>query len=120
MKKLLIPLLLLTLLLCGCSGVPDIDVDAILTGVVESIDWEQLQKTIQDGADAVVAKYPALKPLTNRDDMTALLKEHGLKLIGKYLESTDPETQENAQKLGAIIKILSPDLSDEVDTVLRG
>lgn len=120
MNKLLIPMLLFCLLLCGCSGVPDVDVDAILTGVVESIDWDQLQDAIKQGADAVVEKFPALKPLTNRDDMTALLKEHGLKLIGKYLDSTDPETQENAQKLGAIIKILSPDLSDEVDTVLGG
>lgn len=118
MKKLFIPLLLLSLLLCACSGVPDIDVDAILTQVVESIDWAQLQETLKDGADAVVEKYPALKPLTSREDMQQLLKDHGLKLIGKYLESTDPATQENAQKLGAIIKILSPELTDEVDTVL--
>lgn len=120
MKKIIIPLLLLAVLLCACSGVPDIDVEGILSRLVESIDWEQLQQYLQQGADALVEKYPALKPLTNRDDLQQLLKEHGLKLIGKYLESTDPETQQNAQKLGAIIKILSPDLSDEVDTVLGG
>ena len=120
MKKLIIPLLLFSLLLCACSGVPDIDVEGILTKVVESIDWDQLQSVLKEGADAVVEKYPALKPLTNREDMQQLLKDHGLKLIGKYLESTDPATQENAQKLGAIIKILSPELTDEVDTVLGG
>lgn len=118
MKKTIIPLLLLALLLCACSGVPDIDVEGILTKVVESIDWEQLQETVKQGADAVVEKFPALKPLTNRDDLQQLLKDHGLKLIGRYLESTDPKTQENAQKLGAIIKILSPELTDEVDAVL--
>ena len=118
MKKIIIPLLLLALLLCACSGVPDIDVEGILAKVVESIDCDKLQETVKQGADAVVEKFPALKPLTNRNDLQQLLKDHGLKLMNKYLSSTDPETQENAQKLGAIIKILSPELTDEVDAVL--
>ncbi len=118
MNKLLIPVVLLALILCGCSGVPDVDVDAILTGVVERIDWEQLQEAIQKGSDVLVEKFPALKPLTDSQQMKALLKDQGLKLLAKYLESADQETQENAQKLGAILKILSPELSDEVDTVL--
>lgn len=120
MKKLLILFVLLSLILCGCSeAAPEIDVEGILKTVVENIDWEELQGYVQQGAEAVLEKYPALKKLTNRDDLQALLKEHGLKLLGTYLNSTDTEVQENAEKLGAIIKILSPELTDEVDTVLN-
>ena len=118
MKKIIIPLLILCLLLCGCASVPEIDAEAILTKVVDSIDWEELQDYVKQGAEAVTEKYPALKKLADREDMQELLKDHGLDLIGKYLDSADPAVQENAQKLGAIIKILSPELTDEVDKVL--
>ena len=62
-------------------------------------------------------KFPALKTLADREDMQKLLKEKGLDLVREYLESTDTAVQENAEKLGAIIKILSPELSDEVDAI---
>lgn len=119
MKKLMIPLLILSLLLCGCSSLPEIDTDAILTKVVENIDWEELQGYIQQGTDVVLEKFPALKKLADREDMQKLLKDQGLSLMSKYLENADPAVQENAQKLGAIIKILSPELGDEVDNVLN-
>lgn len=119
MRKLTILLLLCSILLCGCAeAVPEMDVEGILRTVVEKIDWEELQGYVQQGAEAVLEKYPALKTLTNREDLQTLLKEHGLKLLGTYLSSTEPEVQENAEKLGAIIKILSPELTDEVDAVL--
>lgn len=118
MKKMIIPLLILSLLLCGCAGAPEIDAEAILTKIVENIDWEELQGYIQQGTETVLEKFPALKKLTDREDMQELLKDHGLDLIGKYLDSADPAVQENADKLGAIIKILSPELTDEVDKVL--
>ena len=58
MKKLMIPLLLMCVLFCGCSEVAEsIDVEAILTSVVESIDWEQLQSYAEKGANALVEKY---------------------------------------------------------------
>lgn len=119
MKKLTILFLFLSILLCGCTEtVPEIDVEGILTSVVEKIDWEELQGYVQQGSEAVLEHYPALEKLTDREDMQELLKESGLKLLGKLIRSTEPETQENAQKLGAIIKILDPELTDEVDMVL--
>ena len=118
MKKLTILFVLVSLLLCGCAeGTPEVDVDAVLKGVVESIDWEELQDYVQQGADTVLEKYPALKKLTNREDLQDLLKDNGLSLLGKYIASTEPDVQENAAKLGAILKILSPELTDEVDAV---
>lgn len=117
MKKIIIPLLILSLLLCACGSAVEIDVEAILSKVVENIDWDQLQGYIQQGADVVLEKFPALKTLADREDTQELLKDHGLSLLGRYLESTDPQVQENAQKLGAIIKILSPSLTDEVDAI---
>ena len=124
MKKLIFLLILILIFLCGCSEentAAAVDAgEALLRTVVESIDWEELQSYLEKGVDAVLEKFPVLKKLTNREDMQELLKEHGLKLMGEYLNSTDPEVQENAEKLGAIIKILSPELTDEVDAVLAG
>lgn len=122
MKKLFLPLLLALLLLCGCSEVAqqvetlaqNVDVEAIVTGVVEKIDWGQLQDYAKEGYDALVEKYPALEA----ENVRAFLKDNGLDLMNKLLSSTDESTQENADKLGAILKILYPDLSDEVDQVL--
>lgn len=122
MKKLIIPLVLILIFFCGCSqeaaDAATAAGEELLRTVVEKIDWDELQSYAQQGAEVVLEKFPALKTLTNREDLQELLKEHGLKLMGEYLESTDAEVQENAQKLGAIIKILSPELTDEVDKVL--
>lgn len=119
MKKLMIPLLLMCVLFCSCSEVAEsIDVEAILTSVVESIDWEQLQAYAEKGANALVEKYPSLKVLADSQQMKEILKDKGLALTGRLLESTDPETQENARKIGEIIKILYPDLTEDVDKVL--
>ena len=122
MKKLIIPLLLVLLLLCGCSEIAqqvetiaqNIDVEAIVTGVIEKIDWAQLESYAKEGYDALVEKYPALAA----EYVKAFLKDNGLDLTNKLLSSADEATQEKAGKLGAIIKILYPDLSDEVDQVL--
>lgn len=121
MKKLIFPPILLLILFCGCAEVAEqIDVEAILTSVVESIDWEQLQSYAEEGAEALLEKYPALGTLTDGEKMKDILKDKGLSLMGDYLKSTEPEVQENARKLGAIIKILYPDLTADVDKVLEG
>ena len=122
MKKLIIPLLLVLLLLCGCSEIAqqvetiaqNIDVEAIVTGVIEKIDWAQLESYAKEGYDALVEKYPALAA----ENVKAFLKDNGLELMNKLLSSTDEATQEKAGKLGAIIKILYPELTDEVDQIL--
>ena len=122
MKKLIIPMVLALVLLCGCGEIAqqvetiaqNVDVEAIVTGVIEKIDWEQLQSYAKEGYDALVKKYPALEA----ENVKVFLKNNGLELMNKFLSSTNEETQANADKLGAIIKILYPDLTDEVDQVL--
>ena len=122
MKKLILPLFLALVLLCGCSEIAQqvetvaqqVDVEGIVTGVIEKIDWEQLQSYAEKGYEALVKKYPALEA----ENVKAFLKDNGLNLMNKFLSSSDEETQENANKLGAILKILYPDLTDEVDQVL--
>ena len=91
-----------------------IDVEAIVTEVIESIDWEELKTYAQEGYDALVERFPALKA----ENVKAFLKENGLSLLNKFLESSDADMQENARKLGEIIKILDPELTDEVDSVI--
>ena len=115
--------------LCGCSGdsintdalmqqvetvAGQIDVEGIISEAVSKIDWEELKKYTQEGYSALTDKYPALKG----DNIKAFLKENGLELMKKYLQSTDETKQENARKLGEILKILNPELSDEVDAVI--
>ena len=122
MKKLIFLLILALVLLCGCDQVKEqvetiaqnIDVEAIVTGVIEKIDWEQLESYAKEGYDALVKKYPALEA----ENVKAFLKDNGLDLMNKFLSSTDEATQANADKLGTIIKILYPDLTDEVDQIL--
>ena len=122
MKRLIFPLVLALVLLCGCSEITQqvetiaqqVDVEAIITGVIEKIDWEQLQSYAQEGYDALVKKYPALEA----ENVKAFLKDNGLELMNKYVKSTDEEAQANAAKLGQILVILYPDLTDEVEAVL--
>lgn len=92
-----------------------IDVEGIINEVISKIDWEELKSYAQEGYDALTEKYPALKG----ENIKAFLKENGLELMKKYLQSTDAEKQENARKLGQILKILNPELSDEVDAVIE-
>lgn len=82
--------------------------------IIENIDWEELKGYAQQGYDALVERFPALKG----ENIKAFLKENGLSLMSKYMESTDGETQENARKLGEILKILNPELTDEVNAIL--
>ena len=122
MKKLIFPLVLALVFLCGCSEIAQqvetiaqqVDVEAIVTGVIEKIDWEQLQTYAKEGYDALVKKYPALEA----ENVKAFLKDNGLELMNKYVKSTDEEAQANAAKLGQILVILYPDLADEVEAVL--
>ena len=128
MKKLIVPFLLIALLLCSCGEVSETiemnvissaDLEPLLTAVVESIDWEQLQEYAEKGAESLVEKYPSLKVLTDSEQMKEVLKDKGLALAGRLLESTDQETQENARKIGEIIKILYPELTEDVNAVLE-
>ena len=124
MKKIciLVCLLLCMAVLWGCedtlaqveTAVSQIDVEKIITEVIESIDWEELKTTLEKGYDSLTEKYPALKG----ENIKAFLKEHGLELLNKYVSSSDEAMQENARKLGEIIKILNPELTDEVDAVI--
>lgn len=124
MKKIcvLVCLLLCMTVLCGCEEAvsqvetiaQQIDVEAIVTGVIESIDWEELKAALEKGYDALVEKYPSLKG----ENVKSFLKENGLELMNKLIGSTDADKQENARKLGEIIKILSPELTDEVNAVI--
>lgn len=119
------------LFLCGCSDVTghmdldaisqqvetiagQIDMEAMLDEVISRINREDLKAYAQQGYDALTEKYPALR----KDNITSFLKNNGLELMNRYLESSDADMQENARKLGEILKILNPELSDEVDAVI--
>ena len=124
MKKIIVLLCLLLSITVfgGCEAVmspvetiaSQVDLEAVVTGVVESIDWEELKSYAQKGYDALTERYPALKA----ENVKAFLKDNGLSLLNQLVEGTDPEIRDNAQKLGEIIKILNPELAEEVDQVI--
>lgn len=91
-----------------------IDVEAVVTDVIERIDWEELKGYARQGYDALTDRFPALKG----ENVKAFLKENGLSLLNKFLESSDADMQENARKLGEILKILNPELTEEVEQVI--
>lgn len=108
----------------GCSEVmqqmetvaQQIDVEAVVTEVIESIDWNELTDYARQGYDALVDHFPALKG----DTIRSFLKENGLQLLNRYVASSDDAMQENARKLGQILIILNPELTDEVQAVISG
>ena len=124
MKRICIILLVLLgmMMFCGCDQVmqqvetaaAQIDVEAVVTEVIEKIDWAELKEDAQNGYDALTRQYPALKG----ENIKTYLKDNGLELLNRYVDSSDPSTQESARKLGEIIKILSPELADEVNSVM--
>ena len=124
MKKIttLLILLLSMTTLCGCSEViqqvetvaQQIDVETLVTEAIENIDWEELKVYAQQGYDTLVEHFPALKS----ENIKSFLKTNGLKLLSEYVKSNDEAMQDNARKLGEILKILNPELTDEVDSVI--
>ena len=124
MKKIttLLLLLLSMIVLCGCSEViqqvetaaQQIDVEALVTEAIESIDREELKIYAQQGYDTLVEHFPAQKS----ENIKAFLKSNGMKLLNEYVKSSDETMQQNARKLGEILKILNPELTDEVDSIV--
>ena len=124
MKRFMILLLVLLSMgtLCGCSEVMQqietaagqIDAKTIVTDTIENIDWDQLEQDAKKGYDALTDRFPALKS----ENIKSYLKNNGLNLLNSYVQSSDAENQENARKLGEILKILNPELTDEVDAVI--
>ena len=126
MKRFIAITLLLALLLCGCDVQQTVNTAAerLLRSIAEN---QELQKWIEEhpieemasnAKDTLVKQFPVLEDLLDLDNLKQVLKTTGLDLMRQYINSTEPQTQEKADTLGAIIKILYPDLTDEVDAVL--
>ena len=126
---IVIILILCAACLCGCSDIQadsgaimqqvetiasQIDIENLVNEFISKINWEELKSYARDGYDALTEKYPTLKG----ESIKGFLKENGLELMNNYLQSTDESKQENARKLGEIIKILNPELTDEVDAII--
>ena len=128
MKRIIALFLIASLLLCGC-GLQQTADTAFKTLLEKIASNQELQNWLEEhpveqmtveAKDALMKKFPILEDLLDFDNLKQLLKTTGLDLMNQYLSSTAPETQEKANTLGAIIKILYPDLTDEVDAVLGG
>ena len=126
MKRLIALILVFALLLCGCDFQQT--ADAAFQKVLEKIASNQelqtwlaehpIEELGANAKDALVKKFPVLNDLLNFDNLKQLLKTTGLDLVEQYISSSSAETQEKAETLGAIIQILYPDLTDEVEAVL--
>ena len=125
MKRICTLLLLLMSLIIfsGCSEMvqqvetiaQQIDIESVITDAIETIDWKQLEKDAKQGYDTLTEHFPALKS----ENIQKFLKDNGLELLNNYVENSDTDMQDHARKLGKIIKILNPELTDEVNMVLE-
>lgn len=126
MKKIigLVVLVFLAAIAWNLFSNPDASTKALLESIAESeelktwIEEHPVEELTSDAKDTLVKAFPFLEDLLNVDNLKQQLKTTGLKLIETYMDSADPATQEKAGTLGAVIKILVPDLTDEVDAVL--
>lgn len=126
MKRIIALILVFTLLLCGCDLQQT--ADAAFKSLLEKIasnqelqNWLEehpVEQMTADAKETLMKKFPILEDLLDFDNLKQLLKTTGLDLMNQYVSSAAPETQEKANTLGAVIKILYPDLTDEVDAVL--
>ena len=124
MKKVCI---LLCLMMCltvfsGCEEiaaqaetiVQQIDMKAVITAALEAIDPEELKAYARQGYDTLADRFPSL----SGENIRAFLRENGLNLLKECVENKNPQMQENARKLGQILVILNPELSDEINSVI--
>lgn len=126
MKRIIALILVCTLLLCGCDlqQTADTAFKTLLEKIASNQELQTwlaehpVEEMTADAKDALIRKFPVLEDLLDFDNFKQLLKTTGLDLMNQYLSSKSPETQEKANTLGAIIKILNPDLTDEVDAIL--
>ena len=77
-----------------------------------------MEELASDAKDTLVKAFPFLENLLDVENLKQTLKTTGMDLIRDYMASANPETQEKANTLGSVIKILYPDLTDEVDSIL--
>ena len=126
MKKLigLAVLVFLAAIAWNLFSNPDASTEALLKSIAES---EELQTWIEehpadelasDAKNTLVQAFPFLEDLLDVENLKQQLKTTGLDLMREYMSSASPETQEKANTLGGVIRILAPDLADEVDSIL--
>ena len=126
MKKIigLVILVFLAAIAWNLFSNPDDSTKALLSSIAES---EELQTWIEehpveelagDAKDTLVKAFPFLEKVLDLDNWKQALKTTGIDLLREYMASANPEIREKADTLGSVIKILAPDLTDEVDTVL--
>lgn len=126
MKRIICLILICTLLLCGCDlqQTADSAFKTLLERIASNqelqnwLDEHPVEAMTAEAKDTLMKKFPILEDLLDFDNLKQLLKTTGLDLMNQYLSSKSPETQEKANTLGAIIKILYPELTNEVDAVL--
>ena len=126
MKRLIALILVFALLLCGCDFQQT--ADAAFQKLLEKIASNQelqtwlaehpVEELGANAKDTLVKKVPVLNDLLNFDNLKQLMKTTGLDLMNQYIKSQTPDAREKAETLGAIIQILYPDLTDEVEAVL--
>ena len=103
---------------------PDASTKALLQSIAESeelktwIEEHPADELASDAKDTLTKAFPFLEDLLNLDNWKQSLKTTGMDLLRDYMDSANPETREKANTLGSVIKILAPDLTDEVNAIL--
>ena len=126
MKKIigLVILVFLAAIAWNLFSNPYASTKALLQSIAESeelktwIEEHPIDELAGDAKTTLVKAFPFLEKVLDLNNWKQVLKTTGIDLLREYMASANPETQEKADTLGQVIKILAPDLGDEVDAVL--
>ena len=124
MKKLIgfVILVFLVTIAWNLFSNPDASTEALLKSIAESEELKNwiaehpADQLVGDAADTLTNTFPFLKDLFNLDNWKKSLETTGLDLLRSYM---DNNATDKANTLGEVIKILSPDLKDEVNAILH-
>ena len=127
MKKLigLVVLVFLAAIAWNLFANPDASTKALLQSIAESeelktwIEEHPIDQLTDDAKDTLVKAFPFLENVLDLDNWKQALQTTGLELLRDYAAGASADSLEHADTLGTVIKILSPDLADQVDAILE-
>ena len=134
MKKFIAFLLLVSVVVCAWTSGCDIletqkniheAEEQLLRAIVENEDLQNwianhpLDSVAADAKTNLIKAFPSLEKLMSYEGIHEFLRTRGIEMTQEYLVSADPAAQKRAETLGAIIQILYPDLTDEVDAIFN-
>lgn len=127
-KKMILLLLTLTIclcmLLCSCGTSKAPTTEELIRQTIETKDFHNwmLNSNSENytikGIQEYAAKFPAFQSLLECSDLETSFAEVGIPILQEYIDGENSEYALNARVLGDMMRVLYPELDDEVNALL--